>query len=105
MFKKAAILLIIIYQRCISAFTMPCCRFHPTCSEYSIIAIKRFGVFKGIFLSVKRILRCNPWGGYGEDPVPEKFSFMKNNISSKFNMNKYRFYINKLLLNKNTLKK
>ena len=48
------------------------CRYNPTCSNYSIEAIKRFGAFKGSILAVKRILRCNPWGGMGYDPVPER---------------------------------
>lgn len=48
------------------------CRFTPTCSDYSIDAIKRFGALKGSWLSIKRIIRCNPWGGKGYDPVPEK---------------------------------
>lgn len=48
------------------------CRYTPTCSNYSIEALKRFGAFKGSILSVKRILRCAPWGGMGYDPVPEK---------------------------------
>ena len=45
------------------------CRYTPTCSDYSIIALKRFGALKGSFLSIKRILRCNPFGSYGYDPV------------------------------------
>ena len=48
------------------------CRYTPTCSDYSIIALKRFGALKGSFLSIKRILRCAPWGGMGYDPVPER---------------------------------
>ena len=48
------------------------CRYTPTCSEYSLIAIKRFGALKGSFLSIKRIFRCAPWGGMGYDPVPER---------------------------------
>jgi len=48
------------------------CRFYPTCSEYSIEAIKRFGAFKGSIIATKRIFRCNPWGKMGYDPVPEK---------------------------------
>ena len=48
------------------------CRYNPTCSEYMIIAIKEHGLIKGIFFGVKRILRCNPFGSYGYDPVPER---------------------------------
>ena len=48
------------------------CRYTPTCSNYSIEAIKNFGLFKGSLLSIKRILRCAPWGGMGYDPVPER---------------------------------
>lgn len=48
------------------------CRFNPTCSEYMIIAIKEYGLIKGIYLGLKRILRCNPFGSYGYDPVPER---------------------------------
>lgn len=48
------------------------CRFNPTCSEYMIIAIKEHGLIKGIYLGIKRILRCNPLGSYGYDPVPER---------------------------------
>lgn len=46
------------------------CRFQPTCSNYAIEAIARFGSFKGSILAIKRIFRCNPWGKYGYDPVP-----------------------------------
>lgn len=48
------------------------CRFYPTCSDYAIEALTNYGFFKGWFLSVKRILRCNPFGGFGYDPVPIK---------------------------------
>ncbi len=48
------------------------CRFRPTCSEYTKIAIKEYGSFKGVFLGFKRILRCRPFGKFGYDPVPEK---------------------------------
>ena len=46
------------------------CRFQPTCSAYAIEAVRSHGVIRGLWLSVKRILRCHPWGGYGFDPVP-----------------------------------
>ncbi|MDD2294069.1 MAG: membrane protein insertion efficiency factor YidD [Bacteroidales bacterium] len=64
------VLLIKIYQVCISPFTPAACRFTPTCSAYAMEAIKKYGPFKGGFLSIKRILRCHPWGGSGYDPVP-----------------------------------
>lgn len=54
------------------------CRYEPTCSNYGIEAIKRYGALKGSFLTIKRILRCTPWGGYGYDPVPEKKENKKN---------------------------
>lgn len=61
---------IIFYQRCISPFTPPSCRFTPTCSEYARQALKKHGPIKGLALAIWRILRCNPWGGSGYDPVP-----------------------------------
>ena len=59
------------YQRHISAHTPPTCRFQPTCSQYAITAIERFGALKGGWLALKRILRCNPFCRGGYDPVPE----------------------------------
>jgi putative membrane protein insertion efficiency factor len=64
------ILPIRFYQKCISPLTPPTCRFTPTCSNYAIEAIRKHGPFKGLALAVWRILRCNPWGGSGYDPVP-----------------------------------
>jgi putative membrane protein insertion efficiency factor len=64
------ILLIWIYQKVISPVTGSKCRFTPTCSHYAIEAFKKHGLFKGFWLSVKRISRCHPWGGSGYDPVP-----------------------------------
>lgn len=58
------------YQLAISPLLPPSCRYTPTCSQYSIEAIKKYGPFKGGYLSIRRILRCNPWGGHGHDPVP-----------------------------------
>ncbi len=62
--------LIIFYQRCISPFPPPSCRFTPTCSQYAKEAIIKHGPLKGLWLAIKRILRCHPWGGSGYDPVP-----------------------------------
>lgn len=64
------ILPIRFYQRFISPLTPPVCRYTPTCSNYAIEAIRKHGPFRGFYLAVKRILRCNPWGGSGYDPVP-----------------------------------
>ena len=64
------ILPIRFYQRFISPLTPATCRFTPTCSSYAIEAIRKHGPFKGVALAVWRILRCNPWGGSGYDPVP-----------------------------------
>jgi putative membrane protein insertion efficiency factor len=69
--KKGLIGLIRIYQATISAAFLPSCRYQPTCSHYAIEAIERFGVVYGVWLAIKRILRCHPWGGSGYDPVPE----------------------------------
>ena len=59
------------YQKMISRYTPPSCRFHPTCSTYGLIAIQRHGIVRGMGLTVWRILRCNPFGGSGHDPVPD----------------------------------
>ena len=59
-----------IYQILISPLLGPSCRFTPTCSQYTIEAIQKYGPLKGGWLGFKRILRCHPWGGCGHDPVP-----------------------------------
>ena len=59
-----------LYQTAISPYTPPSCRFTPTCSEYARQAIIKHGPFKGLYLAIWRILRCNPWGGSGYDTVP-----------------------------------
>jgi putative membrane protein insertion efficiency factor len=61
---------IVFYQTCISPYTPPACRFTPTCSEYAKQALKKHGPIKGLVLAIWRIMRCNPWGGSGYDPVP-----------------------------------
>ena len=59
-----------IYQILISPLLGPSCRFTPTCSQYTIEAIQKYGPLKGGWLGFRRILRCHPWGGCGHDPVP-----------------------------------
>lgn len=66
------IALIKFYQVIISPWLGKNCRYQPTCSQYMLEALKIHGLGKGIYLGTKRILRCNPWGGYGNDPVPPK---------------------------------
>jgi len=67
---KFFILLIRVYQYTISPLLPPSCRYVPTCSAYGVEAITKYGPFKGGWLTIKRISRCNPWGGSGYDPVP-----------------------------------
>ncbi|MFH1854876.1 MAG: membrane protein insertion efficiency factor YidD [bacterium] len=77
MFKKIAVFLITAYQYTLSLdhgplrvlFPMGFCRFHPSCSEYGKQAIDKYGVFRGSWLAVWRIMRCNPWNKGGDDPV------------------------------------
>lgn len=64
------ILLIKFYQLVISPWFPSRCRFTPTCSQYAIEAFNKYGPIKGFYLTVKRILRCHPWGSHGHDPVP-----------------------------------
>lgn len=68
--------LFIVVINCYRKWISPClparCRYVPTCSEYALDAFKRFGIFGGIKLTVKRLLRCQPFGGCGYDPVPKK---------------------------------
>ena len=64
------VLLIKFYQKIISPLTPAACRFQPTCSQYSIEALQKHGIFYGLFLMSKRILSCHPWGRSGYDPVP-----------------------------------
>jgi putative membrane protein insertion efficiency factor len=68
--SKVLLALLWFYRHCISPLTPAACRYTPTCSQYAVEAIKKYGPFKGGWLAFKRILRCNPWGGSGYDPVP-----------------------------------
>ncbi len=67
---KLLILFIRIYQYTLSPFIGRSCRYTPTCSVYSVEAIKKYGPFKGGWMALKRVISCNPWGGSGYDPVP-----------------------------------
>lgn len=67
---KVMLGLIKFYRNCISPLTPPACRYTPTCSQYAMEAIQKYGPLKGGWLAFKRILRCNPFGGSGYDPVP-----------------------------------
>jgi len=67
---KFFILLIRIYQLTLSPYFAPACRFTPSCSQYGIEALLKYGPFKGGWLTLKRIASCNPWGRKGYDPVP-----------------------------------
>ena len=61
-----------LYRKFISPIKPRCCRFTPSCSQYALEALKEWGVFRGSALAVWRILRCNPCGGFGHDPVPKR---------------------------------
>lgn len=64
------ILIIKVYQLIISPLLPSSCRYLPTCSHYTLEALKKYGLLKGGWLGLKRIFRCHPWGGSGYDPVP-----------------------------------
>ena len=68
--SKFLIGLIRLYQMTLSPFIGRSCRYTPTCSNYGIEAIRKHGPLKGSWLTLKRVLSCNPWGGSGYDPVP-----------------------------------
>ncbi|MBK9256781.1 MAG: membrane protein insertion efficiency factor YidD [Saprospiraceae bacterium] len=61
-----------LYQKLLSPLLGANCRFQPTCSHYMIGAIEEWGVIKGVWLGIKRIGKCHPWGPFGPDPVPKK---------------------------------
>jgi putative membrane protein insertion efficiency factor len=70
MLTKILLAPVYFYKYYISPLTPTSCRFVPTCSEYTLQALQKHGPFKGVWLSVKRILKCHPWGSSGYDPVP-----------------------------------
>ena len=70
--RKVISAIIGLYRYLVSPFLGPNCRYTPTCSEYAQTAVMRFGVLKGGWIAIKRIVSCHPWGESGYDPVPEK---------------------------------
>ena len=68
--RRAVVALLKAYQYAVSPLLGPCCRFHPSCSEYSRQAIMTHGLGRGSYLTLRRLLRCNPWHAGGHDPVP-----------------------------------
>ncbi len=67
--KYVLIWIVKFYRRFISPLKKPCCRFYPTCSEYALEAITKYGAFKGTYLAVKRVLKCHPFNKGGYDPL------------------------------------
>lgn len=67
--KFGLVLLIKFYRNFISPLKPPACRFVPTCSEYALLAIEKYGVWRGLYLAIRRILRCHPFHPGGYDPV------------------------------------
>ena len=70
LFTLPLLALVKFYQYCISPLTPPSCRYVPTCSQYAVEALRKYGPIKGCWLTLKRLSRCHPWGGSGYDPVP-----------------------------------
>lgn len=73
--RGLAVLPIRVYQRALSPLVGPRCRYYPSCSEYAVEAIRRFGILRGVVLAVWRLLRCNPWSRGGFDPVEDQRLF------------------------------
>lgn len=67
---RAARALVRFYQLAISPYLPGTCRYQPTCSQYALDAFERHGFFRGVYLTMRRVVRCHPWGGRGYDPVP-----------------------------------
>ena len=64
------VIIIKLYQFIISPLTPPSLRYSQTCSQYALVALKKYGIIKGVSLTFKRIIKCHPWGGSGYDPIP-----------------------------------
>ena len=68
--KRMLMAMVRFYRAAVSPLRPPCCRFYPTCSQYALEALEKYGALKGGYLSVRRVLRCNPFHKGGYDPVP-----------------------------------
>jgi putative membrane protein insertion efficiency factor len=75
---RAVVLPVRVYQRLVSPLIGPRCRFHPSCSEYTAQAVLKHGAIRGIYLGVRRLLRCHPWNPGGFDDVPETFTWRRS---------------------------
>ena len=73
--------LVKFYQVALSPWLGRSCRYNPTCSHYTIQAIREWGPIKGSWMGMKRISRCHPWGGFGDDPVPKKLDTQDQKIT------------------------
>jgi len=73
--RRLVIFLITIYRGAISPYFPPCCRYTPTCSAYAAEAVERFGALRGLYLTLRRLLRCHPFHRGGYDPVPADFAW------------------------------
>ena len=93
--KKILILLIKLYQKFISPMFPAKCRFYPTCSQYTLEAIKEYGAIKGTYLGVKRILKCHPFHEGGYDPIPKREN--KNSEGKKEEWDIFIIYYNNFL--------
>lgn len=70
--RRIALRLLRVYQVSLSALLGPACRFEPSCSHYAAEAIEEFGLARGFWLAIRRIVRCHPFGGSGYDPIPDR---------------------------------
>lgn len=101
--KKVLIFFLKVYKNGISPYLPRACRFTPTCSEYAMEALSKHGLIKGTLLASYRVIRCNPFCKGGYDPVPEKFTFKRQNYideASKEEIDEMYDLYNELYLNK-----
>jgi putative membrane protein insertion efficiency factor len=68
--RTLVIVVLKIYQTCVSPLLGERCRFHPSCSHYAVAAVEKHGIIRGFFFTIRRLFRCHPWHSGGEDPIP-----------------------------------